>query len=167
MTGTVRALAVPQLPQTAYGTLQTPYTLSGLGRPANYVDYLFLGIQFFAFTLLPNSKSRFVFFILFFEKKSEILRNPPKFCDCYWWTTPGVPLRPAQGKTEEESGHWFKWPGLIPNSQIVAIPYPPTTPSAYVFFATVIHLHFAFHCLSPSSLSSSSSSSSSLPSSPL
>lgn len=43
MTGVVRAAAVPQLPQTAYSPLITPYTLAGLGRPANYIDYFFLG----------------------------------------------------------------------------------------------------------------------------
>lgn len=36
--------AVPQLSQSAYGALQTPYALSGLGRPANYIDYVYMGV---------------------------------------------------------------------------------------------------------------------------
>jgi integrin alpha FG-GAP repeat containing protein 1 len=36
--------AVPQLPQSAYSALQTPYVLSGLGRPSNYIDYVYYGV---------------------------------------------------------------------------------------------------------------------------
>lgn len=35
--------AFPQLPQSAYSPLQTPYVLNGLGRPANYIDYIYMG----------------------------------------------------------------------------------------------------------------------------
>jgi len=30
-----------------------------------------------------------------------------------------------------DAPHWNVWPGLIPNSQIVAIPYPPDIPTSW------------------------------------
>jgi len=39
--------AVPQLSQSAYGALQTPYALSGLGRPSNYIDYVYMGVPLY------------------------------------------------------------------------------------------------------------------------
>eukprot|EP01126_Amoeba_proteus_P063377 TRINITY_DN8733_c0_g1_i3.p1 TRINITY_DN8733_c0_g1~~TRINITY_DN8733_c0_g1_i3.p1 ORF type:complete len:226 (+),score=31.90 TRINITY_DN8733_c0_g1_i3:1852-2529(+) len=82
MTGTVHVSAVAQLSQSAYSPLLTPYTLNGLGRPANYIDYFYLGV-------------------------------------------------PINSLDNLSQGHWYRWPGLIPNSQIVAIPYPSSTPSSW------------------------------------
>jgi len=76
LNGWIRSPAIPQLPQSSHMPLLTPYTLSGLGRPSNYISYLFLGL----------------------------------------------PLR---------STHWFSWSGIIPNSQVVAIPYPPSSPDSW------------------------------------
>lgn len=36
-------LAVGQLPQTSYHSLQTPYSFFGLGRTNNYIENLFVG----------------------------------------------------------------------------------------------------------------------------
>lgn len=44
LSGNQLAVAIPQLPQSAYGALQTPYVLSGLGRPSNYIDYVYMGV---------------------------------------------------------------------------------------------------------------------------
>lgn len=43
LSGNQLANAVPQLSQSAYGALQTPYVLYGLGRPSNYIDYVYMG----------------------------------------------------------------------------------------------------------------------------
>jgi integrin alpha FG-GAP repeat containing protein 1 len=45
LSGTQLVNAVPQLPQSAYSALQTPYVLSGLGRPSNYIDYVYMGVS--------------------------------------------------------------------------------------------------------------------------
>ena len=44
LSGNQLANAVPQMPQSAYSALQTPYALSGLGRPSNYIDYVYMGV---------------------------------------------------------------------------------------------------------------------------
>ena len=43
--GVHRATQIPQLPQTAYGALYTPYSLTGLGRTNNYIEDLFVGVS--------------------------------------------------------------------------------------------------------------------------
>jgi integrin alpha FG-GAP repeat containing protein 1 len=63
--------------QSNFLALQTPYVFWGLGRPSNYVDYLWVG--------LPS------------------------------------------GKRSTQRGVQY-WPGIIPNSQVVIIPYPPELP---------------------------------------
>eukprot|EP01130_Rhizamoeba_saxonica_P017235 TRINITY_DN8271_c0_g2_i1.p1 TRINITY_DN8271_c0_g2~~TRINITY_DN8271_c0_g2_i1.p1 ORF type:complete len:658 (+),score=140.74 TRINITY_DN8271_c0_g2_i1:28-1974(+) len=70
--GNAHMTHIPQLSQSSFLSLQTPYKLSGLGRPSNYVEYLFLGV-------------------------------------------------PLNGKDVINTQ---SWPGIIPNSQVVAIPYP-------------------------------------------
>lgn len=83
LSATKHSAAIAQLTQTAHLPLQTPYTITGLGRISNYIEYTFLGV-------------------------------------------------PYRGK----NGHWYSWSGLIPNSQIVAIPYPPEEPTQYVSMST-------------------------------
>lgn len=36
--------SAPQLFQSSYNSLQTPYVISGVGRPNNYIEYIFMGI---------------------------------------------------------------------------------------------------------------------------
>ncbi|KAI9355106.1 hypothetical protein DFJ73DRAFT_826194 [Zopfochytrium polystomum] len=43
--GQIRSTQVVQMPQTAYGSLQTPYTLFGLGRTNNYIEMLVVGVS--------------------------------------------------------------------------------------------------------------------------
>ncbi|KAJ3042449.1 hypothetical protein HDV00_007219 [Rhizophlyctis rosea] len=43
--GTRRANTVAQLPQSSYFSLQTPYSLFGLGRTNNYIEDLFVGVS--------------------------------------------------------------------------------------------------------------------------
>lgn len=64
-------LAVGQLPQTGYLSLQTPYSYFGLGRTNNYVENLFVG------------------------------------------------------STRHQDEHYMSIEGLIPNSQVVIVPYQP------------------------------------------
>lgn len=75
-----RVVQVSQLTQSSHLALQPPYFFGGLGRPSNYVDYLYMGVS---------------------------VRNP-------------------------EKGSSMFWSGIIPNSQVVTIPYPPDEPTSYV-----------------------------------
>jgi len=54
------AAQVPQLPQTSYQALNTPYAFFGLGRTNNYIEYLFAGAAHGRVAALemviPNSK---------------------------------------------------------------------------------------------------------------
>jgi len=76
LNGVKHARIIAQLSQSGYLTLETPYTLNGLGRPANYISYFYLGMPI----------------------------NSPEA----WY---------------------YSWSGLIPNSQVVVIPYPADEPS--------------------------------------
>eukprot|EP01127_Copromyxa_protea_P013742 TRINITY_DN3716_c0_g1_i1.p1 TRINITY_DN3716_c0_g1~~TRINITY_DN3716_c0_g1_i1.p1 ORF type:complete len:707 (+),score=103.69 TRINITY_DN3716_c0_g1_i1:1460-3580(+) len=97
MNGVARAQAIAQLPQTAYDHLRTPYTLSGLGRPANYIDYLYLGVPIHYTPEDVNTPQ---------DSRASVSASAPE-------------------------DHFFQWPGLMPNSQIVAIPYPSDTPASW------------------------------------
>jgi len=70
---------ISPLHQSAFLSLQTPYRLIGLGRPSNYIDYLFYGIPF-----------------------------------------------------SSQKNHFGVWPGIIPNAQIVAVPYPTNNPDDWL-----------------------------------
>jgi len=87
-----RVMQLTQLSQSSFLSLQTPFSLTGLGRCSNYVEYLFMGVPY------------------------------------------------AKG-----TSYTTKWPGIIPNSQIVTIPFPPSnseewiielfiSPSGYTFW---------------------------------
>jgi len=71
---------ISQLSQNGFNSLQTPYTLAGLDRSSNYIDFLFLGV--------PSCSN--------------------------------------------QKNNYFSWPGIIPNSQIVSVPYPPNAPDEWV-----------------------------------
>ncbi|CAO3614596.1 unnamed protein product [Cunninghamella echinulata] len=65
--GTKHVHQVPQLPQTSYLPLQTPYCLFGLGRTNNYVEEMFAGITrhqkenyIFYEGVIPNSQLVFL-----------------------------------------------------------------------------------------------------------
>eukprot|EP01122_Echinamoeba_exundans_P015028 TRINITY_DN696_c0_g1_i1.p1 TRINITY_DN696_c0_g1~~TRINITY_DN696_c0_g1_i1.p1 ORF type:complete len:505 (+),score=116.30 TRINITY_DN696_c0_g1_i1:852-2366(+) len=75
--GTPQSGIAVQLSQSSHLPLQTPYTVSGLGRPSNYVDYVYFGVA-----VAPSTKQ----------------------------TDNNVTSR--------------SWPGIMPNSQVVASPYP-------------------------------------------
>jgi integrin alpha FG-GAP repeat containing protein 1 len=75
-----RTVQVSQLTQSSHLALQPPYFFGGLGRPSNYVDYLYMGLS---------------------------VRN-------------------------KEKGSSMFWSGIIPNSQVVTVPYPPEEPLSYV-----------------------------------
>lgn len=79
--GTPQSGIAVQLSQSSFLPLQTPYTVSGLGRPSNYVDYVYFGIA-----LSPT-------------------------------------LKPSDDPTGNITSR--SWPGIMPNSQVVASPYPP------------------------------------------
>ncbi|XP_049849856.1 T-cell immunomodulatory protein [Schistocerca gregaria] len=38
------ASVVPQLPQSSYHSIQPPYSICGIGRPGNYIDYIYMGV---------------------------------------------------------------------------------------------------------------------------
>nr|KAJ3422011.1 hypothetical protein HK105_001523 [Polyrhizophydium stewartii] len=69
--GRRRATQIPQLPQSAYMALHTPYMLFGLGRTNNYIEDLFVGVS------------------------------------------------------RRDSDHVASYQGVIPNSQLVVVPYEP------------------------------------------
>ncbi|CAG8693654.1 7154_t:CDS:2, partial [Scutellospora calospora] len=73
--GVSRANQVAQYPQSAYQSLQTPYSLFGLGRTNNYIDLLFAG------------------------------------------------------STRNQTLYYTSYSGVIPNSQLIIIPYQP--PNVY------------------------------------
>jgi len=62
LNGVNRAPSIPQLSQSSHLSLQTPYTLSGLGRPSNYISYFYLGVTYASQTyfswsgIIPNSQ---------------------------------------------------------------------------------------------------------------
>ncbi|KAK1890841.1 T-cell immunomodulatory protein [Dissostichus eleginoides] len=67
-----------QLSQSAHFSLQLPYTVLGLGRSANFLDHLFVGI----------------------------------------------PRKPG-----ETAARMKEWTAIIPNSQLIVIPFPQNQPS--------------------------------------
>nr|XP_056718552.1 T-cell immunomodulatory protein [Euleptes europaea] len=69
-----------QLSQSAHFALQLPYNVLGLGRSANFLDHLFVGIP-----------------------------------------------RPPGGKSVRKQ----EWTAIIPNSQLIVIPYPQDTPRSW------------------------------------
>ncbi|XP_044754038.1 T-cell immunomodulatory protein [Coccinella septempunctata] len=71
--GNLRHAAAAQLPQSAHFSLNLPYTIFGLGRTPNFVDFLTVGL----------------------------------------------------------SNHSKDWPQIIPNSQMVVIPWPPSEPNKW------------------------------------
>ncbi|KAF0043563.1 hypothetical protein F2P81_004900, partial [Scophthalmus maximus] len=75
-----KGLKSGQLSQSAHFSLQLPYTLLGLGRSANFLDHLFVGIP----------------------------------------RTPG-----------ETNMRMQEWTAIIPNSQLIVIPYPHNQPRSW------------------------------------
>uniref|UniRef100_A0AAV2LNV1 T-cell immunomodulatory protein TIP C2 domain-containing protein n=1 Tax=Knipowitschia caucasica TaxID=637954 RepID=A0AAV2LNV1_KNICA len=69
-----------QLSQSAYSALQLPYTVLGLGRSANFLDHLFVGI----------------------------------------------PRQPGEMEIRKQ-----EWTAIIPNSQLIVIPYPHNKPRSW------------------------------------
>lgn len=78
--GYLKNASAGQLSQSAHFSLQLPYTVLGLGRSANFLDHLFVGIP-----------------------------------------------RPL-GETDVRKQEWT---AIIPNSQLIVIPYPHNKPSSW------------------------------------
>uniref|UniRef100_A0A8D3AKI7 Integrin alpha FG-GAP repeat containing 1 n=1 Tax=Scophthalmus maximus TaxID=52904 RepID=A0A8D3AKI7_SCOMX len=78
--GYLKNASAGQLSQSAHFSLQLPYTLLGLGRSANFLDHLFVGIP----------------------------------------RTPG-----------ETNMRMQEWTAIIPNSQLIVIPYPHNQPRSW------------------------------------
>ncbi|XP_052005026.1 T-cell immunomodulatory protein [Xyrauchen texanus] len=77
--GYLKNASAGQLSQSAHLSLQLPYTVLGLGRSANFLDHLFVGIP-----------------------------------------------RPPGGKERKQ-----EWTAIIPNSQLIVIPYPQNEPRSW------------------------------------
>uniref|UniRef100_A0A674KF93 Integrin alpha FG-GAP repeat containing 1 n=1 Tax=Terrapene triunguis TaxID=2587831 RepID=A0A674KF93_9SAUR len=73
-----------QLSQSAHFALQLPYNVLGLGRSANFLDHLYVGIP-----------------------------------------------RPLGEKSERKQ----EWTAIIPNSQLIVIPYPHNVPRRYLLYS--------------------------------
>uniref|UniRef100_A0A672QAH4 Integrin alpha FG-GAP repeat containing 1 n=1 Tax=Sinocyclocheilus grahami TaxID=75366 RepID=A0A672QAH4_SINGR len=78
--GYLKNASAGQLSQSAHFALQLPYTVLGLGRSANFLDHLFVGIP-----------------------------------------------RPPGGKDVRKQ----EWTAIIPNSQLIVIPYPQNDPRSW------------------------------------
>ncbi|XP_043100528.1 T-cell immunomodulatory protein [Puntigrus tetrazona] len=78
--GYLKNASAGQLSQSAHLALQLPYTVLGLGRSANFLDHLFVGIP-----------------------------------------------RPPGGKDVRKQ----EWTAIIPNSQLIVIPYPQNDPRSW------------------------------------
>nr|XP_057945415.1 T-cell immunomodulatory protein [Doryrhamphus excisus] len=79
-TGKLKNASAGQLSQSAHFSLQLPYTVLGLGRSANFLDHLVVGI----------------------------------------------PHRPGEMESRKQ-----EWTAIIPNSQLIVIPYPHDQPSSW------------------------------------
>jgi len=86
-----RTVHIPQLYRSTFLSLNTPYSLLGLDRPSNYIDYLFVGMP------IINSKN-----------------------------------------------HYNSWPGIIPNAQIVCVPFPPNNAEEWTIELYVSPSSFTF-----------------------
>ncbi|XP_051918481.1 T-cell immunomodulatory protein [Hippocampus zosterae] len=78
--GYLKNASAGQLSQSAHFSLQLPYTVLGLGRSANFLDHLVVGI----------------------------------------------PHRPGEAESRKQ-----EWTAIIPNSQLIVIPYPHNQPSSW------------------------------------
>ncbi|XP_033961078.1 T-cell immunomodulatory protein [Pseudochaenichthys georgianus] len=78
--GNLKNASAGQLSQSAHFSLQLPYTVLGLGRSANFLDHLFVGI----------------------------------------------PRKPG-----ETAARMKEWMAIIPNSQLIVIPFPQDQPSSW------------------------------------
>lgn len=78
--GYLKNASAGQLSQSAHFSLQLPYTVLGLGRSANFLDHLFVGI----------------------------------------------PRQPGETDTRKQ-----EWTAIIPNSQLIVIPFPHNTPRSW------------------------------------
>ncbi|KAF7650370.1 hypothetical protein LDENG_00126910 [Lucifuga dentata] len=78
--GYLKNASAGQLSQSAYFSLQLPYTVLGLGRSANFLDHLYVGI----------------------------------------------PRRPGETGIRKQ-----EWTAIIPNSQLIVIPYPHNEPRSW------------------------------------
>ncbi|XP_033988628.1 T-cell immunomodulatory protein [Trematomus bernacchii] len=78
--GNLKNASAGQLSQSAHFSLQLPYTVLGLGRSANFLDHLFVGI----------------------------------------------PRKPG-----ETAARMKEWTAIIPNSQLIVIPFPQNQPSSW------------------------------------
>ncbi|XP_040897920.1 T-cell immunomodulatory protein [Toxotes jaculatrix] len=78
--GYLKNASAGQLSQSAYFSLQLPYTVLGLGRSANFLDHLFVGI----------------------------------------------PRQPGETDIRKQ-----EWTAIIPNSQLIVIPYPHNKPRSW------------------------------------
>ncbi|XP_071973271.1 T-cell immunomodulatory protein isoform X1 [Engystomops pustulosus] len=78
--GYLKNASAGQLSQSAHMALQLPYNVLGLGRSANFLDHLYVGI----------------------------------------------PRPPGEKQIRRQ-----EWTAIIPNSQLIVIPYPPQTPKSW------------------------------------
>ncbi|MEQ2294100.1 T-cell immunomodulatory protein, partial [Ameca splendens] len=78
--GYLKNASAGQLSQSAHFSLQLPYTVLGLGRSANFLDHLFVGI----------------------------------------------PRQPGETEMRKQ-----EWTAIIPNSQLIVIPFPHNNPRSW------------------------------------
>ncbi|TRY56730.1 hypothetical protein DNTS_012990, partial [Danionella cerebrum] len=94
-----------QLSQSAHLALQLPYTVLGLGRSANFLDHLYVGIP-----------------------------RPPGGKTLTIWREGGIMDRKASGEGERADAldvRKQEWTAIIPNSQLIVIPYPQNDPRSW------------------------------------
>lgn len=72
LSGTPQSGIAVQLSQSSHLALQTPYTVSGLGRPSNYVDYVYFGVA-----IAPTTKRTCCLSEVGSFEAPFLLRRPP------------------------------------------------------------------------------------------
>lgn len=106
-TGGLQKACAGQMSQTSHFALQLPFTLFGLGRNWNFIDLLEVGIE------MHKSSDKFI------DSNSQNEPNSPD--------SDMVIL--SSSKLAE---HTAAFTQIIPNSQLVVIPFPPNNPSSWI-----------------------------------
>jgi integrin alpha FG-GAP repeat containing protein 1 len=114
------AAQIPQLPQTSYHSLLTPYSFFGLGRTNNYIENLFVGST----RKVQKAKLQHMYTREPAHVDQEVELRGAKFLQ------QRVPA-PVNGSTAPaprvgEGLHYISMEGVIPNSKVVII--PPSAP---------------------------------------
>ena len=108
-----------QLPLSAHFALQLPYTLFGLGRSPNFVDKVEVGI--------PQSTGKVCSYVQSATVHKYIHTN------AHLLTRLQLLTNSIDEVVKLISVHFqvdriHSWPSLIPNSQVIVIPFPPDKP---------------------------------------